>query len=1094
KDGKIKTVNWNLALMVDEGGKKIGVTSIGEDITERIKAKKKLRESEERYRDLFENARELIQSVDMNGNFQYVNKAWKDILGYNPKEINTMSLMDIVHPESKPELDRILKKAYKGESELDIDLVLVAKNGSKVIVEGNLNCRMDDDNLPISTRAIFKDVTARKVAVDSYQVASNIAWASHQTVDLSEFYNLVHKQIMAVIDARNFYIATFDREKSTLEFPYYEDEHRRSTKPVARLRSENGITQYMINKGKPITLKEKQIRNLSVKGQITIKGALPKVWIGVPLKYEDEILGAIAIQNYKDEQALDKNDLDLLEHIASMVALVIVRKMAEGKLRKSEGDFRDLIQNSQDLICTHDLKGRILTINPAFKKFLGYKPAEIIGMNLKAVIVPKYKHDFKRYLEEVASKGRSKGIMQIITRRGKHKILQYNNSLRTEDVKEPIVRGMAYDLTELKQAEAKLRTSQQLYKRLFESNPDLYFRTDGRGRLVVTSPSIKEITGYKPNEVLMSTLNVLFKEPGEAARLKKEIKMKSKVESFETLLTKKDGNKIFVSAKCKILLNSKGKFNGIEGDIRDITSRREAEQQLLKAKSLAEDSAVQKNEFLAGMSHELRTPLSGILGSTQLLGKTKLTKQQAELIDTIDQSYKDLITIIDDMLELSTMEARKLELHPEPVHLGSLLNKIKKNFNQEFEKKGLKFRVKTKKNTPKAVVVDEIKLTRILNNLVSNAVKYTERGSIELRLEHVSKRSTSSRLRFEIEDTGIGILPDDQNKLFSKFVRIGSIYNKRNKGVGLGLAISKNLVELMSGQIGVQSTLQKGSIFWFEIDVGEYNKEIPEVIADERMLKDLDANILLVEDNVTNQVIFKGMLESFGSKVQIAGKGRQGLRYIQENKHDLVLMDMHIPDMSGIDILKALKAKKIKDHPPIIVLSANVMGETKIMAKKYGAVDYLTKPVAIEELYNSVIKWKKNSRRVTKETSSKKEHRQIKGSLINAETVRQMQLLLNDAFQDTVQVYLKESQKRIKDAKEFYARNELGEVKRVIHDIKSSSGVIGVNGMEDIARSIEKLIEHGHLEEIEKELDNLNSGISEVEKELQPYFNESTPL
>lgn len=399
----------------------------------------------------------------------------------------------------------------------------------------------------------------------------------------------------------------------------------------------------------------------------------------------------------------------------------------------------------------------------------------------------------------------------------------------------------------------------------------------------------------------------------------------------------------------------------------DITERKRTEE-LRKEIELAEKSAKFKQQFLANMSHEMRTPMTGILGMIEFLLKTKLDPKQLDYVNTIQNSSKNLLNLINDILDLSKIEEGKMQLKPVVFNIHDVIKKIKGLFDGLARQKEIQFIATYSNDLPDYIKADENRVTQIISNLVSNAVKFTEKGNITLNYM-LSPRKVEEKIvvKIEVVDTGIGISQENQKKLFTKFTQLDSSLTRSYEGTGLGLAICKELSQLMGGDINLISELGKGSNFWFEFEaelvttdqiVTEHsndfiNKEIS-----------LGLNILVVEDKLVNQKVVKLMLENIGCQVVLANNGLEAINYLEDgylklnNFHfvDIVLMDIQMPIMDGITAVKHLRTK-YNFLPPIIGLSANAMEGDAENYIAQGMDDYMAKPVSSELLLEKLQKW-----------------------------------------------------------------------------------------------------------------------------------------
>jgi PAS domain S-box-containing protein len=404
--------------------------------------------------------------------------------------------------------------------------------------------------------------------------------------------------------------------------------------------------------------------------------------------------------------------------------------------------------------------------------------------------------------------------------------------------------------------------------------------------------------------------------------------------------------------------DEKGTCHGVTGVAVDITREKQIEEALRNA-NLA------KTQFLATISHELRTPLNGIIGIAQLLNKQKLPSQAHEYISDINKAGTHLLSLINDMLDFSKLEAGETELSPIHVDLLKLMKETVNLLSYQANAKGLELTLDYESDTPNQVFIDPRAIQQIIINLVGNAIKFTETGKVFLQVSCIRKTPREAKFQFTVEDSGIGVPQDKIDLIFERFKQIDSTLTRRFGGTGLGLAITKHLVEKMGGKIRVQSQLGKGSTFYVDINLqlvpqtdGIFSQNESEVNPEELFFgRNPGAKILLVEDNLLNCKIMTVMLEDLGNTVDIAKSGAEAFVLLRK-PYDLIFMDIGLPDITGIDITKKIRqTQNPNQQTPIIALTAHVFEEDKISCLAAGMNDVLTKPVLHEQLVLVLKSW-----------------------------------------------------------------------------------------------------------------------------------------
>ena len=533
---------------------------------------------------------------------------------------------------------------------------------------------------------------------------------------------------------------------------------------------------------------------------------------------------------------------------------------------------------------------------------------------------------------------------------------------------------VALNISDRKNAESALKESERLLATIINFLPDATLVIDKEGRVISWNQAMEKMTGVKAEQILGKgnyehalpfygeRRPILVDEVLGSDQIKRRYDKMEKQEDgtllAEISIPNLRGNEVHLLGSASALYDSNGNYWGAIESIRDISERKRAEQDLQRSKEKAESAARVKSEFLANMSHEIRTPMNAVIGMTDLMLDENLTESQRECIEIIRNSGDTLLAIISNILDFTKIEAEMIELERQPFELHDCLKLSLEMVAVDANRKGLDTEYTFKDHVPKVVLGDPIRINQILINLLNNAVKFTEKGKITVSVSGKAIEGGNYEIHFAVKDTGIGIPKDKMGRLFQSFSQVDASMARRYGGTGLGLAISKRLAELMGGMMWVESEVGKGSTFHFTIHVeptlcdpikiGTHNTR---PMLDLKEGLDHALRILLAEDNAVNQIVTQRMLNKLGYKADVAANGIEVLLVMERLHYDVVLMDVQMPEMDGLEATQAICQRWPKgERPVIIAMTASALKGDREMCLAAGMDGYVSKPVKIAML------------------------------------------------------------------------------------------------------------------------------------------------
>lgn len=741
----------------------------------------------------------------------------------------------------------------------------------------------------------------------------------------------------------------------------------------------------------------------------------------------------------------EKELLDLFAHMSTAFALVKVD--LDEQQRPSDFKF--------------------MFVNRAFEKLQSCTNEEVVGKSFYKV----FSNGDKKWLQpygEVAYKGVTKTLLDYSPEINKYlKITCYQP-------KYGFCACLLEDVSDQREAERALLESEERFSTLAMATNEFIFEQDQQGILTYISDGIKKMLNFSPSDYLGKYFYDIY-PPHHREKAKNEstsyyLDKPKPVKDLLHPIWDQEGHKHWVLTNAIPRYNLEDQFIGYRAVSLDIT-------ELQEAKEAAEAAALAKSDFLAKMSHEIRTPLNGIIGlATLTLGQNQ-DKQLTNYLNSIYTSAIDLLDIINDILDFSKIQAQEISITNAPFSLKKVVEQSFVLFSPKAQEKHLDFKIDYPDNLGDCFIGDALRIGQVLNNLISNAIKYTLEGTVLLTI-----RQHYNSLHLCLQDTGIGIHPEFLPHIFEPFVQGGDLGTRAQEGTGLGMSISKSIIDSMGGEITVKSSYGVGTIICFTLPLGQCQAPISAANQlNQLYTATYTGSVLLVEDNAINQQVAKAFLQKAGLAITIVMDGIEAMEAAIAHPYDLIFMDIYMPRMSGFDATKQLRELGI--HTPIIAMTANTMPHFKEECLVCGMNDYLAKPLNTNDLEKILAKYLVPSSEFT-EPSTENEaslHFNTIDTAIGLKQTFNNSALYIKLLRDFVADYTS-----VKDTLNSLLSKQIGEVHRYVHTLKSTSAYLGAKKLEKAAFQLEQELSKGFY--TQASLENMHLELEHVLNELTPFI------
>lgn len=773
-----------------------------------------------------------------------------------------------------------------------------------------------------------------------------------------------------------------------------------------------------------------------------------------------------------------------------LTGLLYVDSQARRSRQRSEARLQAIVQGALDAVVTMDGQGAVAEWNPQAETIFGYSREEAVGKSLAELIIP---HQYRGAHADGLQRFLSTGMEKILRQRIEITALRKNGEefpveltvipLRLGD--QVLFSSFIRDISDRKRGEDTLRQTSSFIESLFEHLPNMVFVKDARDlRFVRFNKAGEDLLGHPRSELLGKNDYDFFpKEEADffTAKDRETLSGGCLVDiPEEPVRTRARGTRLLHTKKIPICDN-----NDIPqyllGISEDVTERKEAETVLVRARLAAEEASKAKSDFLANMSHEMRTPLNAIMGMSDFLARTPLSREQLALVERCTKASEALLRMIEDLLLTAKAESGTLALVAEPFILKEIILECTNLLGTEAQEKGLSLTIDLDPALPTHVTGDAYRFQQVLLNLIRNAIKFTSSGSIKVQAKVRSVGEGLCKAQFAVADTGIGISEQVRARLFQRFSQADSRANRQYGGVGLGLSICKQLVDLMGGRIWVESQPGKGSTFSFIVPLGLMESGAPPSLAGSSALKGgvfqpvvripvpRELKILLAEDSLESQHVMRLYLSKTPYRLDCADSGTAVVETFKSGRYDLVLMDLHMPDMDGCEatrLIRAWETEQDRPRTPIIALTADGFAESKQKSLAAGCDDFLTKPIKMDAVLGTIRRYMSDS----EDASAQNQPGQDEAGSLDAELRRLRPKFVQNRHADVLAL------------RTAVGAGNFERIRIIGHRIKGLAGSYGLHAIGVIGGAIEQAALDRRLDRVTASVTELVEAIREAEQ------------